>query len=160
MHQNQRKSRRRPIRRPSHKTIPMKKTPKVGDKIRVIANSSNHNYIVDDGDVYTVIAVDVNDSTLRGQSPDGQEGNWIQWCDCEHCYGLGWEFIQSVLPEEVASFLSVFSGIEAVELRTDIKDGILKKLPNLHELIMEEHGRLKSASGKSALAIEEEAPFR
>ena len=138
----------------------MQKKPEVGDKILITGNSNNHNYTFGDGDVYTVIAVDVNDNTLRAKTAAGHDGGWIQWSDCMQSYGLGWKFIQSVLPTEVACFLSVFSGIEAVELRTDIKDGILKKLPNLHELIMEEHGRLKAASGKSMPLFEEEDPFR
>jgi hypothetical protein len=140
-------------------TQTMQKTPKVGDKILITGNSNNHSYTFGDGDVYTVVSVDPNDNTLRAKDANGIEGDWIRWSDCKHFHGLGWEFIQSVLPAEVTNFLSVFTGIESVELRGDIKDGILKKLPNLHELIMEEHGRLKAATGKSE-PLPEEDPFR
>jgi hypothetical protein len=123
----------------------MKKPPEEGDKIRITSNSNEHSYNV--GAVYTVTAVDTNDSTLRAIDSSGFTGNWVRWKDCEPASRVGWDFIKTVLPSEVVSFLSAFEGIQCVELHTSIKDGILMKLPNLHELIMEEHARQKSEEG-------------
>jgi len=124
----------------------MKPIPKVGDKIKVVGNSNDHNYTV--GSLFTVTHVDASDNTLQARDTTGFSGNWIRWRDCERAISVGWDFVKTVLPTEVVSFLSAFNGITSIELQTDIKDAILKKLPNLHELIMDEHSRQKAETAE------------
>lgn len=114
----------------------MNKKPKEGTRIRVIANSNDHNYTV--GNVYTISHVDDNDSTLKARDAHGAVGNWIRWSDTAPCGTVGWDFIKKVLPSEIVEFLSAFDGIEQLELSGNAKDAILLSLPDLHERILAE----------------------
>ncbi|MCS6970693.1 MAG: hypothetical protein RMM29_01070 [Planctomycetota bacterium] len=104
----------------------------VGSKIRVIANSNHHNYIV--GQVYTVDEVD-DDGTFKARDGSGHVGNWLHWQDCQPVIDIGWEFCRRALPTEAVELLEAFVGIENIELRHEIVDRILRELPDLEQRI-------------------------
>lgn len=121
----------------------MKKVP-VGRKIRITGNSNEHNYTI--GGIYTVTHIDDSDGTLKAEDANGVTGNWIRWKDVTPAGTVGWDFIKKVLPADVIEFLGAFDGIEQLELTGDVKDAILLSLPDLHERILKETARLKSAA--------------
>jgi len=125
-----------------------------GTKIRVISNTSEHNYRI--GQVYTVVKVDPNDGTFRGKDAEGAVGGWIHWNDCTRADSVGWGFVKSVLPGEVSEFLSAFTMIESIELKIEIKDAILRKLPNLHELIMQAQAEATAQAAQQPLPTNED----
>jgi hypothetical protein len=114
----------------------MKKKPKEGNKVRIVACSNDHNYTV--GGIYTVVHVDESDSTLKARDANGVVGNWIRWSDTAPCGTVGWDFIKKVLPPDTIEFLSAFDSIEHLELSGEVKDAILLTLPDLHERILAE----------------------
>jgi len=132
----------------------MTKKPKEGAKIRIVANSNEHNYTI--GGVYTVVHVDEGDSTLKARDAKGVVGNWIRWSDTAPCGTVGWDFIKKVLPPDVIEFLSAFDAIDQLELSGDVKDAILLTLPDLHERILAEVAKAKNNAADSA---EEPDPF-
>lgn len=137
---------RRPPTPPTHMQTNHKK-PKEGAKIRVIANSNEHNYTV--GGIYTVVHVDEGDSTLKARDAKGVVGNWIRWSDTAPSGSVGWDFIKKVLPSDVIEFLGTFDGIEQLELSGDVKDAILLTLPDLHERILTEATKAKDQAADS-----------
>ena len=107
--------------------------PTVGQVVRVTAKHSDHNYQI--GQRYIVCKVDSGDETLQAAGPrDGTAQGWIRWAEVEPVE-LGWDFAKSVLPAEVTTVLSANTGIEAIALRPQVKDAILKSLPDLRERI-------------------------
>lgn len=135
------------MRRSSKQTT--RKVP-VGRKVRIVGNSNEHNYSV--GSVYTVSHIDDSDGTLKADNDAGITGNWIRWCDVAPMEGVGWEFVQKVLPTEVVQFMASFDGVEHLELSTEVKDAILLSLPDLHERILKEASKPKRAEA----AVEED----
>ena len=120
----------------------MKKVP-VGRKIRIVGNSNEHNYII--GGVYIVSHIDDSDGTLKADDDKGVTGNWIRWKDVTAVGTVGWDFIKGVLPSDVIEFLSAFDSIGNLELSSDVKDGILLSLPDLHERILIESSKIRAA---------------
>lgn len=123
----------------------MTKKPKEGSKIRITANSNDHNYTV--GGIYTVVHVDEGDSTLKARDAKGVVGNWIRWSDTAPSGTVGWDFIKKVLPPDVVEFLAAFDGVEQLELSGDVKDTILLSLADLHERILAEATKKKDEEG-------------
>lgn len=123
----------------------MTKKPKEGAKIRITANSNDHNYTV--GGIYTVVHVDEGDSTLKARDAKGVVGNWIRWSDTAPSGTVGWDFIKKVLPPDVVEFLAAFDGVEQLELSGDVKDTILLSLADLHERILAEATKKKDEEG-------------
>jgi hypothetical protein len=121
----------------------MKKVP-VGRKIRIVGNSNEHNYTI--GGIYTVTHIDDSDGTLKAEDANGVTGNWIRWKDVTPAGTVGWDFIKKVLPADVIEFLGAFDGVDQLELTGDVKDAILLSLPDLHERILKETAKLKSAA--------------
>jgi hypothetical protein len=109
--------------------------PKVGQYVRIVGNFSSHSYKV--GQVYRVVKIDTDDRTFIGADPITNTGDgWVQWAEASPIE-FGWEYCQSVVPPEVAMVLSGCRGIEAIALRADVKDAILKSLPDLRDRILE-----------------------
>lgn len=111
----------------------------VGTKIYVISNRNNHNYTIGRG--YVVAEVD-DDGTFKGRDPDtGILGNWLRWEDVDVTPPIGWEWARAQLPADIVMFLQCFDGIENILLRDDMKSRILRRVPNLYEVILEEGRR-------------------
>ena len=115
---------------------------KAGEKIRICPSYDEHDYKI--GEVYTITVVDSNDNTLKARDFNGNVHGWIGWDDCETFKGIGWEYIQGVLPAEVVEFLSAFSNIDQLTLREEVKDRILSSLPDLHHRILSALSRAKA----------------
>lgn len=109
----------------------MKET-KVG--VRVRALSSENGYQANR--VYVVAEVD-DDNTFKGRDPKtGNVGRWVSWNHFAPASELGLEFAKKMLPPEVVSFLSAFDGLEAIELRSEFKDALIKKMPHIKDEIL------------------------
>jgi hypothetical protein len=106
---------------------------KVGARVRVVANTCDHNYTV--GSVCTVVLVD-SDGTLKARTPEGKVGNWLRWRDCRPATMSLWDLLKKELPPDIRLFLSAFDGIEEIELQEEVVDSILAGLPDLDERIV------------------------
>jgi hypothetical protein len=109
----------------------MNTEPKIGQAVRVIGNSNNHDYTM--GSVVLVERVDTDDSTLIAVSPQDRVAHgYLRWADVE-AIGLGWEYCRSVLPPEVAQLLAACRGVEGLALRREVKEAIVMSLPDLRD---------------------------
>jgi hypothetical protein len=126
----------------------MNTEPEVGQVVRVTAKFSGHDYLMNA--VYVVVKVDTSDSTLVARGPFNDTGGGdIRWDEVEPV-AIGWDFCKAVLPEEVITVLSACKGIEAIALRGDVKDAILKSLPDLRERIHAVMSARKAQEGQEA----------
>lgn len=107
---------------------------KNGDKIRATGGFGNHGY--EPGRIYRVTSVDSNDSTLKAQAANGQEGGWIKWRDCQKANDIGWEWLKTVLPAEALDLLAAFDGVESLSLREDLRNRLIMQIPGLHDKIL------------------------
>jgi len=107
-----------------------------GQLVRVLRAGPTHNYTV--GERYTIVAVDKSDSTLRlsGGSDKGPVRGWIPFTDAAPV-GVGWEYCKSALPEEVVTLLSACRGVQAIALKADVRDELIRALPDLRERLIE-----------------------
>jgi hypothetical protein len=106
---------------------------KIGARVRVVANTCDHNYPV--GSLCTVVLVD-SDGTFKARTPDGKVGNWLRWRDCRPGSLSLWDLLKKELPPDIRLFLSSFDGIEDLELKEEVVDAILAGLPDLDERIV------------------------
>ena len=107
---------------------------KNGDKIRATGGFGHHGY--EPGRIYTVTCVDSNDSTLKAQAANGQEGGWIKWRDCRKANDIGWEWLKTILPAEALDLLAAFDGVENLSLREDLRNRLVIQIPGLHDKIL------------------------
>lgn len=104
---------------------------KIGQRIRV-CSSHVIGAPYDPGEVYVVSSVDPNDSTLKAKDTSGRERGWVRWCDCSiEGPPTLWSLIAAELPEDVMLFLACFDGIGAIDLKEQVMDAILAKVPDL-----------------------------
>ncbi len=114
------------------------KTPcpfKVGDRFRPIAMFDHHDYR--DGETYTVVNIDPNDSTLRGTNSAGTKGNWIRWSDCAQVSVVGWEWLKGHLPADALELLSAFDGLDRLRLRPEARIALVNRVPSLRNRILD-----------------------
>lgn len=124
----------------------------VGDKICAIAAFGHHSY--EPGRSYTVTTIDTDDQTLKARNSTGNEGNWINWCDCQKFAEIGWDWLKKVLPSEALDLLAAFDGLEHLSLREDLRNRLVLQIPGLHEKILiaqadDEAGVLSTAAASS-----------
>ncbi len=127
----------------------------VGTTVYVVGNCNNHNYTV--GKPYIIAEVD-DDGTFRARDLDsGNVGNWLRWQDVDDTPPIGWQFCKGVLPPEIVTFLEAFDGIDQITLRDNMKGRLLRRLPNLHEAIVEE-ANLAAAERVEQIEFAEKMP--
>lgn len=108
----------------------------LGSRVFIIGNANNHNYVV--GKAYLVAEID-DDGTFRAKDPEtGVVGNWLRWHDVDSVAPVGWQWVRTVLPPEVVTFLEAFDGIEEIRLKETMKARLMQRLPNLFDAILEE----------------------
>jgi hypothetical protein len=122
----------------------------VGTRVRVIARSNHHSYTV--GQIYTVDVVD-NDGTFRARDASGKVGNWIRWGDVELGGPTLWDLVRKDLPRDIVLFLSAFHGVSALEVKEEVGDKILARLPDLDKRIL---AFARSADGARLLGLEDD----
>lgn len=106
----------------------------IGQRIRVTCGFGRHGY--KPNTQYTVIETDSSDNTLKAQSDSGESGEWIPFSSCVPYECLGWEFLRTVLPTEALELLSAFDGLQNLSLKEEIKENLIKKVPNLPQEIL------------------------
>ena len=108
----------------------------LGSRVYIIGNANNHNYTV--GKAYVVAEID-DDGTFRAKDPEtGVVGNWLRWVDVDSVAPVGWQWVRTVLPPDVVTFLEAFDGIEEIRLKETMKARLMQRLPNLFDAILEE----------------------
>ncbi len=108
-----------------------------GQRIRAVRGFALHSY--EPGRVYTVVATDPNDQTLRAVDATGTEGTWIKWSDCVKANEIGWDWLMTALPAEALDLLAAFDGLENLSLRDDIRNRLVMRIPNLMDQILDAH---------------------
>jgi|APCry1669189241_1035207.scaffolds.fasta_scaffold27202_2 hypothetical protein len=126
----------------------------VGTPIIVTSNKNSHSYRV--GGRYVVSYVDPSDATFRAADENGKSLNWLRWEDARHAGVSDWSRIAASLPEELVAFLSAFDAIANIRLNTSVVDGVLERVPNLHERIV---AVAMSSEGKSHLSSNHPLPI-
>ena len=104
----------------------------VGTRIRIIGNSSNHNYRI--GGIYRVHQ-DGNFDLFSAIDEKGNIGQLAQWNDCERA-GIGWEWLRTQLDPRSLELLSAFTGVEHLTLKPEIENQLVLSLPALDEAIL------------------------
>lgn len=107
-----------------------------GQLVRVLRAGPTHNYTV--GERYTIAAIDKSDSTLRlsGGPDKGPPRGWLPFADAAPV-GVGWEYCKGALPEEIVTLLSACRGVQSLALKSDVRDELIRSLPDLRERLVE-----------------------
>ena len=114
----------------------------LGSRVFIVGNVNNHNYVL--GKAYEVAEID-DDGTFRARDLEsGLVGNWLRWQDVDSVAPIGWQWVRTVLPPEVVTFLEAFDGVEQLTLREPIKARLMQRLPNLFAAIVEESSRMRA----------------
>ncbi len=107
---------------------------RVGARIRAMGNYQHHSY--SPGQTYVVCEVDADDSTLKARDSAGESLNWIKWDDCALAADIGWEWLKAHLPSDALDLLGAFEGVEHLRLKEDIRNHLVKEIPDLRERIL------------------------
>jgi hypothetical protein len=99
--------------------------------------------------IYVVSSVDPNDSTLRATDDAGRELGWVKWHYCRVAESTLFSLIAADLPEDVLLFLACFDGIGTLELKEQVMDAILEKVPDLPARIV---AYARTETGASAVS--------
>jgi len=86
--------------------------------------------------VYTVVSVGTNNSTLMASDSTGRTGSWVRWDNTEPAIEIGFEFLKQHLPAASWELLSAFDGILQLRLKDEIRDQILITLPDLKTRVL------------------------
>ena len=95
---------------------------KVGDKVKVIKNTSSHNYRV--GNTYTISYIGENKTSVRLKSAEGKEGNWCKYSDME-IITVSKDFLEKSLKEaqktvkELAEKIEWMNDTKSVEFNSE-----------------------------------------
>ncbi|MBU1221252.1 hypothetical protein KKF34_12055 [Myxococcota bacterium] len=121
-----------------------------GTIIYPVRNSNGHSYII--GKAYIIAYVD-EDGTFKCKDPvTGQEGNWIKWEDVSLSAPMGWLWLKERLPPDAVSLLTLFDGVENLILKEEVKDIIIRDLPDLnHRLLTIARSSGKTTSSRTVL---------
>lgn len=108
---------------------------RVGSRARVVSNTSNHDYRI--GSTVEIRVFDGADRTYQARELGRRrDGNWIAEADLANATELGWDWLQSALPEEDVLLLRAFEGVEQLMLSPRVRDTLVSRLPALKSAIL------------------------
>lgn len=107
----------------------------VGERIRPIAMFEAHDYRR--GEIYQVVNIDENDSTLQARDRAGQMMRWIRWVDCEKVDEIGWEWLKGQLSADALELLAAFDGLDTLTLRPEIRAALIQQVPGLKDKVLD-----------------------
>ena len=108
---------------------------KVGLRVRVVANSNQHDYHV--GQEYVVTQLEPARSAFRARHPEtGVAGNWLVCADIVKLAELGWSWLRSMLAPEDVTLLEAFEGLDELELKDEVKAELIKRVADLKGAIL------------------------
>ena len=96
-----------------------------------------------DGQIFTVDGVDESDQTIQ---LDCNFEPWVSWLGFAVVEEIGWEWLRKQLPAEALDLLSAFDGVETLKLKPAIKDLVVRRQPDLKNVLVRAVMELEESS--------------
>lgn len=113
----------------------MIKNPKEGMKVKVIANSNGHDYIL--GATYSICGIFIADETCRLSNAIRRGIRWCPFSDLAAANQIGWDWLRDNLPSEAIDILGAFDGLDGLILKEEIANALVSGLPDLRQRILD-----------------------
>jgi hypothetical protein len=116
----------------------MSEVMEVGALVRIL-KTSDANRVYQRGIIHVVAQCDPSDSTVRlRRIGSDNQGPWISWKSVERVENLaGWDFLKRSLTPATSQMLEAFAGLEALQIRPQVADRVLRNAPDIETWLRE-----------------------
>ena len=109
--------------------------PVKGMRVKVIANSTDHEYTV--GQTYTIKRIAYSQGCCRLADSKGRTLNWCCFADLASNRQVGWDWLSANLPSETLKILSAFDGLDGLTLKEEIANALVSEITDLRQRILD-----------------------
>lgn len=113
----------------------MIKNPKEGMKVKVVANSNGHDYIL--GATYSIYKIFIAEGTCCLANAMRRGSYWCPFSDLADANQIGWDWLRDNLPSEARDILGAFDGLECLMLKEEIANTLVSRIPDLRQRILD-----------------------